>query len=355
MPNENSDIQCSVIVPTHNRAKALKVAIDSVCRQRLAPEAYELLLIDNASTDDTKAVADAAICAWPDHDIRYIPEPVPGLLSGRHRGAGAARGSILVFIDDDICADGDWLSAIIETFKEKNVQLVGGRNLPNYESDPPVWIEKFWRRHPFGRFYSELSLLDFGTELRNVHPNYVWGLNFSIRKEALYALGGFHPDSIPKRLQHFQGDGETGLTMRAAKHGYRAAYQPRALVYHQVPAGRMTFEYFDARHYYQGVCNSFGEIRLRHRLDGSEAGALGKIKRWAEPLGIEIKKGVRFASDYAFTRDQETRALMRRFRDSFKAGYRFHQDAVKKHPELLRWVLKENYWEYQLPELRGFE
>ena len=70
----------------------------------------------------------------PHHRIRYLLEPEPGLLSGRHRGALESDGEILVFLDDDIEATAGYLHAILDAFKDPAVQLVGGPNLPRYES-----------------------------------------------------------------------------------------------------------------------------------------------------------------------------------------------------------------------------
>jgi len=99
-----------------------------------------------------------------------------------------------------------------------------------------------------------------------MHPNYIWGLDFAIRRRALFDLGGFHPDCISDALQHFQGDGETGLTMKAFVQGYKAVFTSRAKVYHFISASRMTPEYFERRAYYQGVCDSYSRIRREGRV-----------------------------------------------------------------------------------------
>jgi hypothetical protein len=109
---------------------------------------------------------------------------------------------------------------------------VGARNLPKFEVEPPAWLESFCDATcDGGRSCGWLSLHDLGESELEIDPNYVWGLNFAIRKRALRDLGGFHPDCVPQELQRFQGEGETGLTMKARSYGYRAVYQPRATIY----------------------------------------------------------------------------------------------------------------------------
>jgi glucosyl-dolichyl phosphate glucuronosyltransferase len=332
----------SIIIPTLNRANSLKLAIDSICQQNFSPDQFENLVVDNGSTDNTKQVTEAAIAAYPFHKIHYIYEVEPGLLSGRHRGALEAKGDILIFVDDDIEADVNWLQAIQESFDDSSVQIVGGRNLPKYEVEPPEWLEWFWLEHPYGKLCGYLSLLDFGDQVRNIDANHVWGLNFSIRKSALFELGGFHPDCIPKHLQHLQGDGETGLTQKANSQGYKAIYQPLALVFHSVPKERMTYEYFEQRSFYQGVCDSYSNIRQpNEKLE-----QVSLINRIKQPLRFLKKIGLNL-----FRKQTEKEKLNERFLKAYQRGYQFHQNSVLSNPELLDWVLKKDYWNYQLPDI----
>ena len=246
----------SCIIPTRNRSALLRNTVNSLINQNVSQDMYEILIIDNGSTDDTKEISQHIIKETTSRQIRYIFEPEPGLLAGRHGGALEANGELLVFVDDDIEARAGWLQAIVETFKSLQVQLVGGRNLPKFEVQPPAWLESFYDATRDGkRSCSWLSLLDLGECEREIDPNYVWGLNFAIRRRALHDLGGFHPDYVPQELQRFQGDGETGLTMKARSRGYTAVYQPKATIHHIIPASRMTPEYFEQRAYYQGVCD----------------------------------------------------------------------------------------------------
>ena len=333
----------SIIIPTLNRDKFLELCLLSLVQQNYSHDDYEILIVDNGSTDHTKQITEDIIQQNPDHHIRYIYEPEPGLLSGRHRGALEAKGEICTFVDDDIEADPNWLKAIHESFLDTTVQLVGGRNLPQYETEPPEWLNWFWVDHPYGKTCGELSLLDFGEEVREIDANYIWGLNFSIRRQALFDLGGFHPDCIPKHLQHFQGDGETGLTMKANQLGYKAIYQPKALVWHQVPTSRMTYQYFENRYFYQGVCNSYSDIR--------KLGHLPK-KNYFQLLKNFIKSHLKKIKKLVFTPDkqnQERQLLQNSLNQSLIAGINFHQNTIRKNPKLLDWILKTDYWDYKLP------
>lgn len=347
----------TVIIPTFNRAKYLSGSVDSIIQQKFSPEQFEILIIDNGSTDKTKEVSEAAISACPDYNIRYFYEPVPGLLSGRHRGALEAKGDILVFIDDDIQADPGWLMAIHEAFKEPDVHLVGGKNLPNYEAEPPSWLKYMWSPTPYGgKECGYLSLLDMGGDVKEIDPNYVWGLNFSIRKKTFFELGGFSPDNIPKNLQRFQGDGETGLTLKIKEKGYKAIYQPRALIYHAVPLERMTIPYFENRMFYQGVADSFTEIRRRGGLFKAAditSGECSFFARFKYALKMTFNNPF-LLKDIILKKlccyfSKDVRIVNEKMNRAYKEGYQFHQNEVKNDPKLLQWVLKENFLDYRLP------
>ena len=358
-------MRLSVVVPTSSRAVAVAQTLSGLFRQSLPAGDYEILIVENGPKSGARRATRRAERRHPRHSIRYLHEATPGLLAGRHRGALEARGEILVFADDDIDAAPEWLAAIAETFADPAVHLVGGRNLPRYESPPPAWIESYWYTPPYGgRACIYLSLLDLGDEPLTIDANYVWGLNFAIRRATLFELGGFHPDNIPDELQHFQGDGETGLTMKANERGLKATYQPRALVHHRVPAARLTVGYFQRRAFYQGVCDSFTAIRRDPASLGVSAAPVfagplpvlppppgssraSRRRRWTGALA-QLKERLRpspLPPEPAFSEvDPEIQA-------AYRAGFDFHQNAVRSRPGLLDWVQRNDYWDFRLPDL----
>jgi len=87
---------------------------------------------------------------------------------------------------------------LFEAFSYPDVVLVGGNNLPAFALPPPAWLERWWNQPVYkGRALGYLSILDFGDGVFDIDPAFVWGCNFSIRKEQLIQYGGFHPDAFP--------------------------------------------------------------------------------------------------------------------------------------------------------------
>jgi glycosyltransferase involved in cell wall biosynthesis len=343
--------QVSIIIPTLNHAKYLKNALTSVQNQTFPKDEYEIIVVDNGSTDNTQQVTEQIIATYQTHQIRYIWEPEPGLLSGRHRGAKEAKGQILVFIDDDIEADKGWLAAIMDAFQDPSVHLVGGPSQPDYKSEPPAWLESFWEQHEYGRLCGWLSLLDFGEQIREIDPIFIWGLNYAIRKKTLFEVGGFHPDCIPKHLQRFQGDGEIGLSTKIRETGLKAVYHPKALVWHKVLNERLTVEYFEKRAFYQGVCSSYTQIRMNYQggLQFKKQSKLIRLLSWRTPFKIYNLLRERIRQKYSGYAE-----IKKRTDEAYQAGFAFHQNEVANDPELLKWVLKENYFDYRLPGQSAF-
>jgi hypothetical protein len=352
-------VRVSVVLPTSGRARSLAGTLPTVLTQSLPAGDFEVIVVENGVAAGAERAVRKAARRDPGRSLRYVHDPTPGLLTGRHRGALEARGEILVFADDDIDADPGWLAAIVDAFADPTVHLVGGRNLPRYEAPPPAWVEGFWYTPPYGgRACVYLSLLDLGDAGLDIHANYVWGLNFSIRRATLFELGGFHPDNIPDHLQQFQGDGETGLTEKATARGLRAVYRPAALVHHRIPAARLTVSYFRRRAFYQGVCDSFTAIRSEPssvaRLQPGEA-PRASARPDRGPASVEPGPLARLAAlvrsrlhPPAVPTHAEVEA---EFQAAYRAGHDFHQNAVRGNPQLLAWVLRDDYWDYRLPQI----
>ncbi len=329
----------SIIIPTSNRSQELSNAIESLTKQTLSQDTFEVIVVENGSAINAKEITENFRNKIK--NLYYFYEPVPGLLAGRHRGVSEAQGDILVFIDDDIIADNGWLEAVAQTFEDRDIQLVGGRNLPWYETEPPEWMEAFWITEPDGgKWCGYLSLLDFGDKYRIIDPSLIWGLNFSIRKETLISLGGFHPDGYPWDLRRFRGDGEMVICRKAKELALKSVYQPDALLYHVIPKNRMTIEYFEKRSYLQGISDSYTKICKDSGLVNHETNE--KALNW-KALFQKLKKSAAYMLDNPY---EETK---KRVKTAYHAGYEFHRNEVLNDPQLLEWVLKDDYWDYKLP------
>ena len=330
----------SIIIPTLNRQNYLVEAINSVLDQSLPPENYEIIVVDNGSSDNTRQVIQN-LNKENLNRIRYFHEKKSGLHNARHKGLKEARGEILVFADDDIIAAPLWLEMILENFKSKDVALVGGKILPRWEGKIPDWIDLFKNYTKYGWTIGYLSLLDFGDKAKIIPGKYVFGCNFSIRKKILFECGGFHPDAMPEELIKYRGDGETALANTVQAKGYKIMYEPTALIYHRVPPERLTIEYFCRRAFNQGVSESFSEIRLQHGLS-SHCRLHPSIQSYNF-----LKRMKQFGSRLLANKTSSHNAIhpiRQKVAEAREAGKAFHQRQVNQDKNLLDYVLQKTYF-----------
>jgi glycosyltransferase involved in cell wall biosynthesis len=221
----------SVVICTHNRCRVLPRALEAVGRLEVPVEwAWELIVVDNASDDDTPGVVKdfAARAPMP---VRYVHEGRLGHSAALNAGVKACQGEIIAFTDDDGLPHPDWLVQIERAFGEYDAQCVFGRAVPVWEKAAPRWFSP--------RFNKYFALLDYGprpfvvADMRT--PFY--GVNHAWRQEALLALGGYRED-----LGLYGNRGGVGndldLLERALAAGLRAVYNPDACVRHIIPAER---------------------------------------------------------------------------------------------------------------------
>lgn len=319
-------IKLSVIIPTRNRADLLQLALKSMQSQTLSADLFEVLIIDNGSTDNTRKVC--GTFETQTLQLRYFYEEKPGLHVGRHLGMKMAQSDIFVYADDDIEAFPTWLETIADNFKNPEVVLVGGKDLPKFESEPPQWIQKLWEKDNDGnRYLGYLSIIDLGEVRKEINPSHVFGCNFSIRKSILLEAGGFHPDAMPEDMIRFRGDGESHISRFIEKKRYKTVYHPRASVYHNVPPERLTEKYFCKRAYLQGISDSYSCLRNGRNPSRFRVGRIMNLLR---------------SPSFQWAMLSDTR--QRRIASAYRQGFLMHQYEASRDASLYHWIMKENYW-----------
>ena len=332
--HNNHNIRFSIIIPTLNQCTKLKVCLSKLSELHFASDLFEVLVIDNGSIDETKKIF--LLFKNRIKHINYFYCASPGLMAARHKGCYESKGDILCYIDDDSLVTKKWLCGLAEAFKDDRTVLVGGPCIPKYESTPPAWITYFWDKTDHGMINPYLSLLDFGKQTIQINPKYVFGCNYSIKKKIFLKFGGSNPDYLPEKYFQFQGDGESGLSKKIYNSNYKTIYTHKAKIYHLVPKSRLRIEYFCKRRYFNGIHSSFTDIR---RTQGIYLNTLYLHKhiKVINRLLSSIKDQIRSSMPW------HVRKIKIQLSRCFEKGYSFHQDAVKKDPKLLDWILRDNY------------
>lgn len=239
----------SIIIPTYNRPRVLLQALKSLPEQTL--EDFELLVVDNAADVEIKNMV-AEFNQTARVRVNYIPEPQLGLHNARHAGAKKAKGDVLVFTDDDATFDPGWLQAYANAFTEyPQMVAAGGPVRPVWEAPPPQWLLDYMGD---SKMFTILSLMEPLAEFRLDSQGFFFGVNMAIRRDVLFKVGGFNPESFG---DIWLGDGESGLNRKLWKDNLLVGYVPGAIVYHHIPPSRMTVDYFCRRMANEGACDMY--------------------------------------------------------------------------------------------------
>lgn len=217
--------QISVVITSKDRAPRLDQTLRSLAAARPANIAWELLVVDNGSRDDTAAIIRRHSTALP---IRYLAEPQPGINRARNRALDLARAELLVFTDDDVRVDRGWLEEIRNgAARWPDDAVFGGRIVPRLPATTPAWMTSqafFFKGYAFSDYHP-------ASEEGPVHMA-PFGPNFAIRR-SLFRQRGFDPSIGPNGLSYPMG-AETEFLLWARRTGHRFIYLPRAVVHHVI-------------------------------------------------------------------------------------------------------------------------
>src|SRR4051794_13894264 len=181
----------SVVISTRNRRDMLRRAIDALCIQQVPDTLrFDIIVVDNGSSDGTCAAVEAAAAAAAPGLIRYAYEPRPGVSNGRNTGVAVTSAPIVAFTDDDNTVGPEWVATVKRLLDEHpEADAVGGPVLPDWPASVPDWID---RQH-----WPPLAILDYGnasffTSARD--PRCLLTANLAFRRETFERLGGFSPE-----------------------------------------------------------------------------------------------------------------------------------------------------------------
>jgi glycosyltransferase involved in cell wall biosynthesis len=240
-------MEISVIVCTRNRAASLGATLDSLARQTMDRRRFEVLVVDNGSTDDTTAVVGRA----PLDNLRALAEPRLGLSRARNAGVGAAAGDVLAFLDDDATASPDWLDAIAACVEAHAPAAIAGRVEPVWEDSRPDWLPD--------ALLPYLSIVDWGSRGGPIERRqWLCGTNMAIRRHALLDVGGF-PEALGRMDAKLLSMEEVVVQRRLERIGALVRYDPAVVVRHHVPASRLTPQWLERRAFWQGVSSALCE------------------------------------------------------------------------------------------------
>lgn len=258
MPARPHAVPASIIICTHNRCDVLRETLPALFAElRSAAAPMEVLVVDNASTDDTARVVDA-LCASSGLAARRVLEPRLGLNHARNAGYRAAASDILWYLDDDAVVRHGWGTAIAAAFADPGVAMVAGAVELRWPVRRPSWLP--------GELTGHYSGLDLGPVERDMRwPEIPFGVNMGLRRSLVESLGRFR-DDLGRYGTNLLSNEDKEFAYRVYQAGGRVRYVPSAAVDHIVPPERTRFMWLVRRSYWNGV----SDVRLAKYRTGTD-------------------------------------------------------------------------------------
>lgn len=253
----------SVIVCTHNRAQTLAQACAALLAIDYPSDRWELLIVDNRSTDETPRVARELARSRPDL-VRVIEERRIGLSQARNTGVRHARGEIIAFADDDAFPGTGWLQALVEGLRQDNALVAGGPIEPAFQGELPPWFHE--------RYLPYLAAWDKGPEIQPLTYNdYPRGNNIAFRREVFERYGYFSVH-LGRKGRSLLSCEEIELCLRVERGGGRILYVPGARIRHLTATERITLDWLARRFAAQAHSEAI--------IDWQHAGLEGLRRAW---------------------------------------------------------------------------
>lgn len=273
----------SVVLPTHNPHRGrLARTLAGLRAQTLPAASWETILVDNASTPALDVVELAALGPA---NLRIVREPALGLTPARRAGFTAARGEILVLVDDDNVLAPDYLDQVVALFAaHPKLGAAGGKNLGEFETPRPAWWQPEFDGLLACRDLGDgaqicSSLFDASTG-RNEYPLCApVGAGMALRRTA---LAGWLADDSTARLPDRRGNelsssGDNDIVLSILRAGWSVGYFPSIVLTHLIPSGRVQPDYIARLN--RGIARSW--VQVLHKYD---ANPWPPVAPWTVPL-----------------------------------------------------------------------
>ncbi len=257
----NPTLEASVCICTFNGAQRIPLVLEALAAQDCPREDWEVLVIDNASTDGTGGVANRFIKEKLGGCGRVVREEQAGLSSARARAVREARGEIICFLDDDNIPAPDFVATVIQAFSERpQAGVIGGKVLPRWEVKPTPLAEAV---APFA-----LAICDLG-ETAQCHcavGGGVVGAGLCVRRDVLrdiFASSTLANTVTGRKGANLIGGDDLAISVVAHQMGWECWYVPTLQIEHVLPASRMDKKYL--LRLYRGI--GHGQAAMRKCYD----------------------------------------------------------------------------------------
>ncbi len=230
----------AVLIATYNRAALLGETLDVLARSETDPlMPWEVVVIDNNSTDDTRHVVRSRQAGYPVR-LTYLVERRQGRSAALNAGIAATAAPLLLFTDDDVRVEPGWLLAGARALDD-GADYVGGPVVPIWEAPPPRWLDL-----TRGDLWGTIAILDYGPSRFTFEDRcrVPLGANMGFHRSLVERVGAFRADLGRSNGRRVLGQEVPELLARSRAANLSGVYVPEMRVHHHIPAARLTKRYF---------------------------------------------------------------------------------------------------------------
>jgi len=273
----------SIIICSYNRASYISDALTSLYVQSSGLDNFEVIFVDNNSTDNTKEVYAQWRQTNTNGQFSFISETKQGASFARNTGAAIAKGEWVCFMDDDAVATTDYVKNIIKHIQDQPFIVgFGGRIIPKYIPAEPKWMSYY--------VSSLVGNFDYApTACAFENGKYPLESNMIVKKSVYDQIGGFNVN-LPGVVGTLRIGGEgKELFYKIIALGHTIYYDPSICVHHVVEVKKLTSEYM------YRVASGIGRGEKTRTLNISNGAYLMKILEYLLKLGAGIILGIKYA------------------------------------------------------------
>lgn len=277
-------MKVTIAICTWNRSRLLKQTIDSIRRADVPTGLdWQLLVVDNRSTDDTKEVVESFADSLP---IKYCFESQQGHSHSRNRAVCEADGDFIIWTDNDVRVDEQWLTAYVDGFQQHSqAHYFGGRIQPSFEGGMPDWLRATWDK--CRAVYAWRDLGEEAVPLGNgVFP---YGANFAVATQVQRQF--LYNPKDGRVGQGMIGDDEISVLRAISQAGHQGVWLPDAGLQHIIPPDRATPDYI--RRYFLGQGHT--NVRM-NKVDKTAKEAFREY--WTNRFAFQWKRFLKPADEW---------------------------------------------------------
>ena len=229
----------TLIICTYNREKYIGPLLDSIAKNDYPTTDYEIVLVDNNCTDNTRGVCEQFAAGHPEITLRYVVETEQGLSAARNKGIKEAKGDIIIYVDDDALVDADYIRIYAEHFAtHPETMAAGGPIEPLYETSEPAWMSPYTKA-------LLTAWMNYGDKVREYPKGrYPGGGNAAYRKVVFDKVGLFNTE-LGRKGNLLLASEEKDIFDKMHALGMQVLYLPTPVLHHIIPQTKLEEDYFN--------------------------------------------------------------------------------------------------------------